>query len=117
MPNLMLATPFEHIHEADEIAIYISMRIFQRIPHASLRSEVHNPIKPVLSKQRRHARPIGQLPSYERKTGLGLQSCKPRLFEANIIIIVEIIEPDDRIPACQQHARHRRTDKPGGTRD
>jgi hypothetical protein len=58
---LHLAVPaaFQDVHEADEVAVDIGMRVLQRVAHAGLGRQVDDPVEPSFGKQSGHAGPVG----------------------------------------------------------
>ena len=58
-------------------------------------------------------RAILQAGAYIGKARISEQPRQPRLLEADIVVVVEIIDADNRIPALQQAQRKGRTNKAG----
>ena len=53
----------------------------------------------------------------ERESVFASKPRQPRLFQADLIIIVEIIDADDVIPAREETLRNMHTDEPGSPSD
>jgi hypothetical protein len=69
--------------------------------HACLRPEMHYRLEALAGKQRSHASLVRQIEPYEAKTRLSLQLLEPRHLQRYVVVVVEIVEPDDLIAARQ----------------
>src|SRR5690348_2275404 len=94
----------------------------ERVAHARLRRQMDD--LPDVARRRFERRGKGLMVCHiepmERELAGFLvrrQLRKARLFEAYLVIIVEIIHPDDFIPACQQGLDDMMADEPGCTGD
>ena len=101
-----LAAALEHIEEAGEIGVGISMRIDERVTYARLRGEMDHGGKPLRGKQRGDARAISNVALLETKRGKRGKLFKARALQGRIVIAVEIVEPDDGPALLQQPACH-----------
>lgn len=97
-----MATPFQNVHESDDVAINIGIRILQGIAHPRLSRKVNDPIKLLLIKKCHHGLAINHVHLYKAESGVGSESLQPGLFQIDIVVIVQIIQPDHLITACQQ---------------
>ena len=113
MLHLMMAAAFENINEADQIAINVSVRILDRIANASLRSEMDDFVEAFFGKQFLHPGTVGHIKFDKAEAGQGSQAFEAVFLERNLVVIVEIVEADNLIAACQQAQRGGHADKAG----
>ena len=85
--------------------------------HPGLRRKMDHTVEFLGGKQRFDAAAIGQVQLFEAEIPLPLQYLEPRCLEARIIVVVEIVESDDFIAACQQSLAHEEADEAGGAGD
>ena len=81
----------QDIVETYQIALYISIRIRDRISHTSLCSQIHNHLWLMLLKEFIHHRLISDTAVYHGKAIELLQSAKSLLLDMHIIVVVHII--------------------------
>jgi hypothetical protein len=62
--------------------------------------------------QRLHAALVGEVHLHEAELRLALQNREARTLQRRIVVIVEIVEPDDLVTAGQQLARGMEPDEP-----
>ncbi len=68
-------------------------------------------------KQRRHRLAIGKIGLREGEAAIGPQQRQACLFKRRIVIVVEIVEPDDGAAFGEQLPGDMKADEAGGTRD
>lgn len=102
MRHIIMATPFKDIYKPLQIGIDISVRIFQRVSHPGLRGQMNDTIRLFISENTSHRVPVFDRNTVKAKRLMVSDAGKPRLFQRDIIIVVEIINPDDFITARQQ---------------
>ena len=117
MLDAMVAAAFEHIGEANQIAVDIGMGVFDRIAHPGLRGQMHDAVELVHCKQRGHAGTVGHVELDEIKAGLGRQTRQPVMLERRVVIVVQIIQADHLIAACQQQLADMHADEAGRAGD
>jgi hypothetical protein len=69
----VLATAFEHVHEADQIAVDVGVGVEQRVAHAGLGGQVDHALETFAGEQCGHRRPIGDIHLDEAKIALPRQ--------------------------------------------
>jgi hypothetical protein len=117
MLHLRVAAAFEHMQEAPDIGVDISVRMLQRIAHAGLRGEMDDALRLLLGEDRAHDFLVGEVGLDEMKSVAPRQPREARLFERDIIIGAHIVEPNDLIAAIEQPGRRVKTDEAGGAGD
>ena len=114
MLHAAVAAAFEHVHEADDVAVDVGVRVLQRIAHAGLRGEVDHAVEATGLEELRHARTVGHVELDEAEALVRRQPRQPGLLEADVVVVVEVVEADDLIAARQQAQRGGHADEAGG---
>ena len=110
----MVTASLEHIEEAFDIRIRISVRIFERIAHAGLGREMNDDRKAMLREQRLRGLPIGEVGLHEGEVGLAFEDIETRFFQRRIVIVVDAVETDNLAAGRQQTLRDVKADEAGG---
>src|SRR5262249_4181342 len=111
MSGLAMAAAFENVEEAGEIGVEISVRVLQRVANAGLGGEMHHRAEIAVAKKALDVSAFGEIDFMEGKFVEFAQDVQPRLLQRRIVIIVDIIETDDRLATLKEAARQRKTDK------
>ena len=110
-----MAAGLEDVEVADQVGLDVGLGMGQRITHPGLRREMDDAVEIRVRPEnlgQRFGR--GDIGAHETEAGPGLQALDPRLFERRIVIVVEIIDTDDLVAACEQTFGHVVTDETGG---
>ena len=67
MLHLVMPTRFQHVDKSDEVTVDIGMWIGQRVPDASLRSQIDDGIKFLFCKQLGKPFTISKIPFFKLK--------------------------------------------------
>ena len=102
MRNFMMPAPLKDVHKSLQVRINISMWIFQRIAHTGLRRQMNNMIRLFSGEQSFHYSAVSNIPLDEGKFSFGQKTIQTRLLQGHIIIIIHIVDTDDRITTRQQ---------------
>src|SRR5690348_120180 len=94
----------EHVAMPDEVRMNISFRVFDAVADSGLRAEVNDAVEGVSVGQALERICVGKVHALEMKAVpvLPLQTIEPRLLQRGIVIVVEIVDPDDLVAALQQ---------------
>ena len=112
----LCAAAFQQIGKTHKIGLHIGLRIFQAVAYPGLRGQVDH------MTHRLHGKGLGQLPGIAQITlqkgepvrvRFLTQGLQPGLLEAYLVIAVEIVKTDNRMPLPQQAAGEMKTDKSG----
>jgi len=115
----------QDVVEPDHIALDVRIRVLNAVPDPRLRREVHDDIEPVLRKESVDERLVGKI-AFDELVGMprGLGGLLPDLAQAvllerRIVVIVQVVEPDDvqRLLAIQEPQHEVRPDEAGGAGD
>src|SRR6266550_4106854 len=78
---------------------------------------MHDSWKFLSREQLRHRRIVGEIDLHEAERGLLLELGEPRLFERDVVVLVEVVQPDDLIALRQQALRRMKADEARSSRD
>ena len=112
-----MTAAFEDVREADDVAVDVGKRILQRVAHAGLRREVNHALELLAREQLRHPRPVGEIQLDEAEVRPLPQLREPRLLQRDVVVVVEVVEPDDFVAALQQELRGVEADEAGRAGD
>src|SRR5438105_15384603 len=98
----------------DEVGLDVGLRVFQAVADASLRAEVDDTVDLERIGDALQRLSVGEIHAFETNAiaKLLLQLRHPRLLQARIIIIVEIVDADDLVAAFEQCPRYGSADEP-----
>jgi hypothetical protein len=108
---------FQDVLEAPDIRVDIDVGMAQRVTHARLRSQVDHAREAFTLEQAGDARPIGKIKALEPETGLLLEDRETSVLDLGIVVVVDIVEADDRPARRQQALGDMEADETGATRD
>ncbi len=117
MPDLAVPAALKQIDEADEVGLGIGLRIDERVAHAGLGGEVDDALEVFLAEEFGHARGIGDVELDEAKARMVGQLLQARLLQADVVIVVEVVDADDLVAARQQALGNVHSYKSGGAGD
>ena len=117
MRDLGPATTFQDVGEPGEVALDVGMRVGQAVADAGLRREVDDAIEAGPGEQGFHGRAIGQVAADEAEPGERLKTRKAGFLEGDVIVGVEIVEPDDLEAPLEKDATEMEADEAGGPGD
>lgn len=115
MLHASIPATFEDIHKPDEVRLHVSVRIGQRITHPCLGRKMNNAIEFFVRKQRCHRGCISHIKANKAESGTAREACQARLLETDIVVVVEIVQPDDFVATRQQALGDMHADETGGT--
>jgi len=107
VPDAGVPTALKHVDEPGDVAVDIGLWVVQRVAHPRLGGQVDDPIKALALEQRPHGRRIGQIQPLKPETAgpvalVGHQARQACLFKADIVVIVEVVEPHHGIAAGKE---------------
>ena len=79
--------------------------ILERVTHAGLRGQVDHARKFLAREQRLHAALVGEIHLHEAEFRLPLEDGEARALQVRVVVVVEVVEPDDLVAARQQLLR------------
>jgi hypothetical protein len=108
-----VAATLEHVHEADDVAVHVGVRILQRVAHPGLRREVDDTLELLFCEQRSHALAVGDIELDEAETCVRLQSRQAVELELDVVVVVEVVQADHFVTAREQAQRRGHADEAG----
>ncbi len=117
MLHLVVAAAFEDVHEADQVAVHVGVRILDRVAHAGLGGKVDDAIEFLVGEQLLDARTVGDVELDEAEVGMRLQLRQTCFLERDFVVVVEVVDADHFVAARQQAQGGAHADKPGGAGD
>ena len=90
------------------------MGIDQRIAHAGLGGEIDHPLRLFALEKLGNPSAIGNIEPRQRETRVGRQTRESCLLEGDVVVVVEIVYPDDFVAAREQALADMHADKTRG---
>ena len=100
--HLVVAAAFQDVHEADDVAVDIGMRVFDRVAHAGLGGEVDDAVEFFFGEELFDALAIGDIHLHEAEAGVRLQARQAVALELRVVVIIQIVEADHLVTPRQQ---------------
>jgi hypothetical protein len=110
------ARQFQHHRLAHHIGGDIGEGVFQAVAHAGLCRQMHD-CGDITGRQRQYRILVGDIGLMKRESLFGCKPGKPRFFQADIVIGVEIVDAQDAVAARQKGLAYGGTDEAGCARD
>jgi hypothetical protein len=102
MADWIVTRPLKYVGEADQIAIDVRARIYERISNTRLRGEMNYGVELFDSKNVCDLPRIGQFPSHQPKERMLGETLESRLLQSDIIVRIEVVESDDFISTFEE---------------
>ena len=83
-----------------EVRIFV--RIGQREPHAGLRGEIDHALRLIFGEEPLDSRAVFEVGFHEMEAVARHELCQPRLLQSDIVIGVEVVEPDHLIAPVKE---------------
>ena len=117
MPRRILAASFEDIGKAHEIARDITLGIAQAVAHPGLRREMDDRVRSFRCEAVQQRRLVGDIAALKPHAPLLRELRDPRLFQADVVIVGEIVDAGDLHSILAQPLRDVEAEKTGDARD
>jgi hypothetical protein len=111
--DLAVATAFQDVHEADQVALHIGLGIDQRVAHAGLGGQVDDLVELLFGKELLHAFVVRHVHFHETEVLVGRQAGQAVVLELDFVIVIEVVETNHLIASCQQELAGVHADKTG----
>src|SRR3990167_11383780 len=111
MFHFMMPAPFQYIDKTIYIAIYIRIRIYERVPYTGLRCHIYNNIKFFFSKKLMDTFSIGNIQLNKGEISFALNLFKSIKFKADLIIVINIVYTHNPITPFHESAAQVISDK------
>ena len=105
MAAAVVPAALQDIDEAVKVGFGVSVRVLQRVSHTGLGGQMYDDRKAISLEQRLHSGAIGQIQLEEREVRVLFEEIEARVLESRIIIFVDVVDADDRLPCPRANAR------------
>ena len=97
----MLATTLKNSQCPQHIAVRIDKRVLDTIPNTRLGTHVHHAPKPFAIKEPSDSFRVRQIKFYKTERWMPLKDRKSGLFQCYVIVLIEVIQPNNLIATSQ----------------
>jgi hypothetical protein len=112
VPDLAVTTPFEDVAEADQVGVDVGGRVLDRVADAGLGSQIHDGVEAVSGEQLGDGRPIDDVHLDEGEPLMRGQPREPGVLQADLIVVIHVVDAGHGIAALEQTVCERRADEP-----
>ena len=112
----MVAAEFQDIEKADQVRLQIGIRVVDAVAHPGLGRQVDDVLHGMAFEDGIELGIVGQVSPVESEVFASKQS-QPLLFQAYLIVVIEIVHCDDRTAECEQFSCKMKADETGSTGD
>ena len=118
MRDLRVAAGLEDVGEAHEVRFDVGQRVLEAVADPGLGGEVDHPVEARLGEGRLDRGAVGEVGAEEAvggRPGRGgaVELGEPRLLEADVVIVVDDVEPDHGVAPREKRARDVEADEAG----
>ena len=116
----MVAAAFQEMAKAHQIALDVSRRVLQGVTNTGLSRQVHHHSRVFCREESHEGIAVFQGQVLELPGafgGHGFDLTQPRLLEAGVVVVVQVVEADHPITALQETLRQGCTNETGSTGD
>ncbi|SLN99269.1 Uncharacterised protein [Klebsiella pneumoniae] len=114
--HLGMTAAFQNVQIPHQVSVCVGIRVFQRVAHTGLGGQVDHAIKLLCGEQLCHTFTVGQIQLLEMECRR-CQAIQTGLLQADVIIVVHVVDSDNIMPFIQQALRDMEADKTCGTSD
>ncbi len=100
--HAVVPAALQDVAETDQVGVDIGRRVLQRVAHPGLGRQVHHPLRAMLAKHPVHRRAVGDVLANLGIARVVLRARQARLFQRDIVIVVEVVNANDLVAALQQ---------------
>src|SRR5690606_31339899 len=111
------AARLQGVHRASDICGRVGMRHLYRIATPRLRTQVDHALELLTREELRHRLLLGEVYLREAKARKALELREPRFLQRDVVVLVEVVEPDNLVPSRQELARRVKADEAGRAGD
>jgi len=113
----MVAAAFQNVCKADDVTIDVGQRILDGVAHSSLGGEVDYALGLVRGKGFFYGATVSQVDAQVCVVDVIGMPGQSRFFDCGVVIIVVIVNANNRVAALKQTQGESRADEAGGTGD
>jgi len=112
--HLVMAAAFEQVDETHHVALDVGVGVFQRIAHPRLGREIDGAVEALGGEQRFHRLALRHIHLDEAEAGKRLELLDAGFFQADVVVIAEVVDADHFGPLFQQALGDMHADESGG---
>ena len=101
MLYFVVTASFKHIDKAHQVRTDIGLGILQGITHTGLGGKIHHALGPMIAECRGDGIGIFEIMLQVGETPVAGQLFKPSLFQADIIVVIEVVDAHHFVAALQ----------------
>jgi len=113
VPDLVVPAAFQDVDEAGKVAAHVRLGVLQRIAHACLRGEVDHARTGSRENSERMPSSSATFELFEPEAGVLAQPFETGLLEADVVVVVQVVDADDFVSGGKQPLRDVHTDESG----
>jgi hypothetical protein len=113
----VVAAAFKYIERADDVALDMGVRLFQRMAHPRLSAQMHDALESFGGEQPRHRVTVGQVHMDEPESSAPLEPGETGLLERHVVVVIQVVESDNLVAAIEETLCGGRSNKPRGARN
>lgn len=100
--DAVMAAAFQDVHKTQQVGIDVSVRIFQRVTHPCLRSQIHDALRLIANEYILHRCPVMYPGADLGKTVVSADTRQTCFLQVYIVIVVDVIDANYLVAALQQ---------------
>jgi hypothetical protein len=117
MLNAGVPASFEYIEKADNVAVDVHMGILEGVANARLSRKMNDALRPFAFEELSHTLPVGNVDLDGTESSARGKSREARLLQGNVIVAVEIVQPENVVAAREEPLRDMHSDESRCSRD
>ena len=117
MFDFVVSAAFEDVQEANDIAVDVRARICKRVSNSCLRREMNHPVELFRREQLLQTSGVCEISADESKPRSIDEKFEPVLFEADVVVGIEVVEPDNFIATSEQSLSGMKANETGSASD
>ena len=107
----------QHRQMPGDIGALVGEGVLQRVAHPRLGGEMHNPVRAALAHQGGEGLRVGDVHPHHFEGGMGGEPRRARRLQADLVVVVEVVDADHGLAALQQTLGHKTADEAGRARN
>src|SRR5258708_5502288 len=102
MLGAIVAAALKDVEKPLQVRVEVCLGVDERVANARLRGKIDDTLRLRVFENATNPFRVGDVETLETKAGSAAQTRQARLFQLRIVVVVEIIDADDLVAACEQ---------------
>jgi len=115
--HAVVSAALQNVHEADEVGVDVGVRILEGIADTGLGGEMDDALGFLGGEEVFDRGSIGEVEAVEAEVGVTGEAGEAGFLEADVVVVVEVVETDDLIAAGEEFFGRVVADEAGGAGD